>query len=77
MKKEEIPSAEELLKNNLLPIEDNYDMSEDEKRIIIKTLKEFAKLHVQKALERVHNNMQFPIEDLEFTLEAYPLDLIK
>ena len=38
---------------------------------------EFAKLHVTKALTSAHINMQLPIEDLEFTLNSYPLTNIK
>lgn len=38
---------------------------------------EFAKFHVDLALKRAHSNMQLPSEDLEFTLQAYPLDNIK
>lgn len=37
----------------------------------------FAKLHVEKALKRSHSNMQLPSEDLEFTLQSYPLENIK
>jgi hypothetical protein len=38
---------------------------------------EFAKLHVEAALKAAHKNMQLPPEDLEFTLNAYPLTNIK
>ncbi len=38
---------------------------------------EFAKLHVEKALTMAHSQMQLPLEDLEFTLSAYPLENIK
>jgi len=34
-------------------------------------------MHVEAALKAVHNNMQLPVEDLEFTLDAYPLSNIK
>lgn len=37
----------------------------------------FTKLHVTKALTSAHINMQLPIEDLEFTLNSYPLTNIK
>jgi hypothetical protein len=38
---------------------------------------EFAKLHAEAALKAAHLSLQLPIEDLEFTLEVYPLDNIK
>jgi len=38
---------------------------------------EFAKLHVTEALKAAHRNMQAPEEDIEFTLDAYPLEEIK
>ena len=38
---------------------------------------EFAKLHVEAALKAAHANMQLPKEDLEFTLQSYPLENIK
>ena len=38
--------------------------------------KEFAKIHVQAALTKAHTNFQLPIEDIDFTLEAYPLENI-
>lgn len=37
----------------------------------------FAKLHVQAALEAAHSNSQMPQEDLDFTLQSYPLTNIK
>lgn len=44
---------------------------------IEKVMIEFAKLHVTKALTSAHINMQLPLEDLEFTLNSYPLENIK
>ena len=38
--------------------------------------KAFTKYHVKKALTAVHNNMQLPKEDLEFTLSSYDLNNI-
>ena len=38
---------------------------------------EFAKLHVEAALKAAHINHQLPIEDLEFTLDCYPLTNIE
>lgn len=38
---------------------------------------EFAKLHVEQALKAAHRNAQFPEEDLDYTLRAYPLTEIK
>lgn len=38
---------------------------------------EFAKFHVESALKAAHLKHQLPIEDLEFTMEAYPLTNIK
>ncbi len=48
-----------------------------EKDSFKKAMIEFAKLHVTKALTSAHINMQLPIEDLEFTLNSYPLTNIK
>lgn len=38
---------------------------------------EFAKFHVKEALKAAHLKHQLPIEDLKFTMEAYPLTNIK
>ena len=38
---------------------------------------EFAKLHVKAALENAHSNFQLPEQDIDFTLNAYPLTNIK
>jgi hypothetical protein len=43
----------------------------------IEAMKEFAKLHVEAALKAAHCNHQLPIEDLDFTLNSYPLNNIK
>ena len=44
---------------------------------VCKAMIEFAKLHVKVALKAAHQNQQLPIEDLEYTMDAYPLNLIK
>lgn len=49
------------------------DATEDTLKIMV----EFAKYHVEKALMAVHNEIQLPDEDLEFTQGAYPLENIK
>ena len=38
---------------------------------------EFAKYHVEQALKASHSNFQLPEEEIEFTLNAYPLENIK
>ncbi len=38
---------------------------------------EFAKIHVELALKSAHRNMQLPMEDLDFTLDSYPISNIK
>lgn len=67
-----IPTAEEFLKQFELGSTGKVDI-EDAKEAVI----EFAKLHVEAALEAAHSNMQLPKEDLEFTLSSYSLDQIK
>lgn len=37
----------------------------------------FAKYHVELALKASHSNFQLPEEEIEFTLNAYPLENIK
>ncbi len=72
-----IPSAKELL-NTIY--NDNYRSSYKtfySDQCIEKAMIEFAKLHVTKALTSAHINMQLPIEDLDFTLNSYPLENIK
>ena len=64
-----IPTAEEFYKETTGCIINHGDV----KTAMI----EFAKLHVKEALKAAHNNQQLPIEDLEFTLDAYPLENIK
>lgn len=49
----------------------------DHPKDIVNYMIEFAKLHVEAALKKAHNNQQLPLEDLEFTLSAYPLENIK
>lgn len=42
-------SAKEILEKNLLEIEDNYDMSEDERRIVNNSMLEYAKQFIEEA----------------------------
>lgn len=71
-----IPTAKQFLKENACA---NVLGSTDElfDRVSTNDLIEFTKLHVTEALTRAHANSQLPIEDLEFTLDAYPLNNIK
>jgi len=45
---------------------------EDFKRALI----EFATHHTKNALQAAHENNQLPDEDLEWTMQSYPLDKI-
>lgn len=45
----EIKSAEEILDNNLQTIADNYDMSQDEFNIVIRTMKEYATQFIKES----------------------------
>lgn len=65
---DEIPSAVEFLQSFTTNPDDDT---------IYKAMIEFAKLHVEAALKAAHSNMQLPEEDLEFTLDSYPVDKIK
>lgn len=38
---------------------------------------QFAEFHVKAALKAAHRNMQLPEEDLDYTLDSYPLANIK
>ena len=67
-----IPTAEEVLEKYEKEFKHNGIVFDLKKPMI-----EFAKLHVEAALKRAHMNMQLPFEDLEFTLESYPLSNIK
>ncbi len=69
---EKIPTAEKFLEDFELGTTGKVDI-EDAKQAII----EFARLHVETALKAAHKNMQLPQEDLEFTLNSYPLENIK
>lgn len=74
-----IPNTEDFFKkysDNIHLAECCYDYLV-EKDSFKKAMIEFAKLHVTKALTSAHINMQLPIEDLEFTLNSYPLTNIK
>lgn len=70
-----IPTAEEFLDIKFPNYEDldngNIWVNIEE------TMIEFAKLHVNAALKTVHRNFQAPEEDLEFTINSYPLENIK
>jgi len=78
---EKIPTAEELLKINHLLIEKNKTC-EAHTHLVVKQMIEFAKLHVQKALEQASQ-----LEETDGTegykiypssiLNAYPLENIK
>ena len=76
-----IPTALELAIPEHSHAEIQYNIHPDtivyKEKDVIKLMKKFAKLHVKAALKKAHNNMQLPKEDLEFTLNAYPEDLIK
>lgn len=37
----------------------------------------FAKMHVTAALQQAHVRHQLSVEDMDFTLDAYPLENIK
>lgn len=64
-----LPTAEEFRTIKILDISHIWT---DEELMI-----EFAKLHVEAALKKAHQQMQLPNEDLEFTLSAYPSENIK
>jgi hypothetical protein len=53
-----------------------YDLLTDRLAFAAAVAIEYAKIHASAALIASHHNNQLPIEDLEFTLSAYPLDLI-
>jgi D-mannonate dehydratase len=64
---EKIPTTEEFLESNHIEGSKNR----------VKIINKLIKLHVEAALKAAHRNMQLPEEDLEFTLNAYPLENIK
>lgn len=64
-----IPTAEEFARK--------YKDDQSQYKSLTEYFQDFAKLHVQAALEAAHKNQQLPMEDLEFTLNAYPLENIK
>lgn len=58
-------------------VEFSQSFEEDENDdFFYKAMVEFAKLHVSKALKAAHSNMQLPAEDLDFTMQSYPLNKI-
>jgi hypothetical protein len=84
-----IPTAEELLKDNFLLIE-NGKTCEAHTHLVVKQMIEFAKLHVEAALKEASENAKIinhiPTWDDDRVykevskysiLNAYPLDLIK
>lgn len=76
MSQNKIPTAEEFfmssLVNSSIDKDGNYSIYGVKESMI-----EFAKLHVEAALKAAHRNIQAPEEDIEFTLESYPLENIK
>lgn len=78
----QIPTAEELLKNNHLLIEDNRTC-EAHTHLVVEQMIEFAKLHVQAALESAAEKLPYDDrlnQDMlvkQSILNAYPLDNIK
>lgn len=70
-----IPTAQEFAWSNNLDFKNA--LAEMNYQEVYNLMIEFAKLHVTKALTSAHINMQLPIEDLEFTLNSYPLENIK
>jgi hypothetical protein len=76
---EKIPTAEEFLDEvdaEYFPGE-VYGEFAHKREQVIERMQEFAKLHVKAALEAAHIAHQVPEEDMEYTLNAYPLNLIK
>ena len=83
----QLPTAEEMLKSNYLLIEDDKTC-EAHTHLVVKQMQEYAKLHVQAALEmayqraEVYNKAKFP-GDINYQVEpdsilnAYPLNNIK
>ncbi len=72
-----IPTAEELLWDRF---NQNFDEENNEvfyPQEVRDLMQEFAKFHVEAALKAAHDNSQFPIEDLDYTLSCYPLENIK
>ena len=75
MKENKIPTAEEFL--NEVTAMDHPNSQGLPYKDIQDLMVGFAKLQVESALKAAHSNMQLPIEDLEFTLNSYPLENIK
>lgn len=50
-------TAKEKLKKNLEWLEDNYDMSQDEEKSVIKAMQEFAQYHVKQALQEAFESI--------------------
>lgn len=84
-----IPTAEEMLIKYLSLTLDNDNVTPKQhykkwkeiypelNKRMLDAFKEFAKAHVEAALRAAHSEHQVPIEDLDFTLQAYPLSLVK
>lgn len=58
----------------LLDTDDNGGFFESK---VIEFAIEFAKMHVTAALQQAHVRHQLSVEDMGFTLDAYPLENIK
>ena len=83
-----LPTAEEMLKSNYLLIE-NDKTCEAHTHLVVKQMQEYAKLHVQAALESAAEKVKtkkedwcdkdenFMCVDKQSILNAYPLDNIQ
>lgn len=80
-----IPTAEELLRNNFLLIEDDKKTCEAHTHLVVKQMIEFAKIHVEAALKQaMYKADEKELSSMEVNeyyrnsiLNAYPLTLIK
>lgn len=71
-------TAKELINKRLYVTDDGEPESVHDSVSNVKdTMIEFAKYHVEKALKASHSNFQLPEEEIDFTLDAYPLENIK
>jgi len=62
--------------NNKLPTAEDQLMIYGSSNAI-EAMIDFVKLHVKAALKAAHTNFQLPEQDIDFTLNAYPEELIK
>lgn len=77
--KTNIPTAEELLKNNFLLIENNKTC-EAHTHLVVKQMIEFAKLHVEAALKEASSQAHWDGSDgvnIKSILNSYSLTNIK